>query len=135
MRLSKPDISRRGFLSGLSAALALPAVVKADSLMRCVGERMVILPSPRFVGPGLVACDGSLIDRTFFPELAAVLGNSGFGRQAPAGYARLPDLRSDFLTYGPDAPKRLCFYAAYTKTTAAAPVGTIVNILSQPITS
>lgn len=66
-------LHRRGFLSGVAAALALPAVVKADSLMKCPGVRLVLPRSARLIIPGWLACDGGEISPFEYPALAAAL--------------------------------------------------------------
>lgn len=62
--------TRRGFLIGLGALFAAPAVCHASSLMQIRGE--VMLPSmtiPAWCPPGWAPANGHLVDGFQFPEL------------------------------------------------------------------
>lgn len=78
--------TRRGFLTGVAALLAAPAVVRAGVLMPV---RSIIIPPPQvpsWCPPGWLPCDGRSISASDFPQLASVLREIG-------GF--VPDLRSN----------------------------------------
>lgn len=82
-------VSRRNFLTGLSCALAAPAVVKAEFLMPV---KKVIAPVVLNVGPTWVT---DLMRYVTIPTLADLLNPSVF-----AQYVEYNELRS-VLTFAP----------------------------------
>lgn len=65
--------SRRGFLIGLGAALAAPAVVKADSLMKIAVLRGGAYAAPVEFG-SMLLCNGAALNRVEYAELFRVIG-------------------------------------------------------------
>lgn len=85
--------SRRGFLLGIGAVLAAPAIVKAESLMKiAVLRESVDAGLLRSAWPQWLRCDGRAVSRTTYPELFKAIGSvygAGDGRTT----FNLPDLR------------------------------------------
>jgi hypothetical protein len=89
--------SRRGFLIGLGAVIAAPAIVRAESLMRIkappklvitdIGEPWVI-PAPE----GWLPCYGQQLSRSRYADLFRAIGTT-FGHGDMVTTFNLPDLR------------------------------------------
>ena len=103
--------NRRGFLIGLGASLAAPAIVKADNLMKIIVPRPTIYVPDLLLPPGFLAtfqldnkmlathvytgkewfsAAGQLLSRSAYPELYAAFGTT-FGGEGEK--FQLPDLR------------------------------------------
>jgi hypothetical protein len=81
--------SRRGFLGGLIASIAAPAVVHAANLMP-ISVFKLRHASPSSV-PGWFQCDGGLLRCDQYPELFNVIGKM-YGGDGVTTFA-VPDLR------------------------------------------
>lgn len=100
--------SRRSFLLGLGAALAAPAIVRAEVLMPV---RKLIVPDVlgNVIGPHTHAapeawlpCDGRTLSRAMYADLFKAIGThygAGDGRTT----FNLPDLTPRLVLRGPDA--------------------------------
>src|SRR5260221_9980336 len=72
--------SRRGFLTGLAALLAAPAVVRADSLMPISARHLItrigeIKPHVGAIPPGWIECNGRWLCAREYSQLGdAILG-------------------------------------------------------------
>lgn len=114
------NFNRRGFLSGLASLVAAPALVKADSLMKCAGVRMAI-PGWTLIQPGLALADGAFFQREAFPQLFDVLGSH-----------RLPDFRINCQTLNEALPSNaLAEYGIVVDDSTGCPVGSLINLRSQ----
>lgn len=109
-------IARRGFLAGMLALGASPAIVHASSIMRIAPPRIIV---PQWVSPigtiqlfagppgdesrllasiktdmGWVPCDGRTVSRSLFPYLSAAIAPMVTN---PGREFQLPDLRPKFF--------------------------------------
>lgn len=85
-------LSRRGFLLGLGAALAAPAIVRAEIIMPV---RKVVLPPPippgRSLALGWLPCDGREVSSFAYPDLFDVIGRQ-YGGSAWLKTFKVPDM-------------------------------------------
>jgi hypothetical protein len=88
------ETNRRGFLIGLGAIVAAPAIVRASSLMPV----KVLRPEPI---EAWIPCDGRLLSRTRYADLFRNIGTT-FGIGDGITTFNLPDLRGRII--GHDAP-------------------------------
>ena len=104
-------INRRSFISGIAAALAAPAIVKAEVLMPV---RTTLRPYPEISYPGWLPCDGRLISRSFYAELFAALDVMGksFGE-----FTELPAFNDGVMVK-----------ASHTPNNKLVPVGTLIGV-------
>jgi hypothetical protein len=72
------ETGRRGFLTGLTALVAAPAIIRVAPLMK------ISVPRPAFL-----ACDGALLLAHQYPDLYAAVGNAYGGTEGLT--FRLPD--------------------------------------------
>jgi hypothetical protein len=102
--------SRRGFLVGLGAVIAAPAIVRASSLMPVKAPRKLIIihnymenalivPAPP---EGWIACYGQRLSRARYAKLFQAIGNTYGGDDAAATF-NLPDLRGQSCGLAPEA--------------------------------
>jgi hypothetical protein len=75
-------------LLGLGAALAAPAIVRAESLMKLYVPRLIVAPPVDWL-----PCDGRALDRAVYHELFANVGTA-YGSGDGSTTFNIPDLRS-----------------------------------------
>lgn len=85
-------LRRRGFLLGAGLALAAPAIVRVENLMKVLD---VARPRKLLTPEGWLLCDGRLVERSLYAELFGIVGTTFGGGWSDRQFA-LPDLRAAF---------------------------------------
>jgi hypothetical protein len=124
MGIDAMQATRRGFILGVGAVFAAPAIVRASSLMPV----KVLRPEP--IEPW-IPCDGRLLSRTRYADLFRAIGTT-FGAGDTLTTFNIPDLRGRVCGEGPWPPmwefeKRIC-----TRNGLATPAGQIFDFFNPP---
>jgi hypothetical protein len=140
--------SRRGFLIGLGAVIAAPAIVRATSLMPVKAPRFADSGLNRFAGVGVEApegwlpCYGQQLSRARYADLFRTIGVT-FGDGDGFSTFNLPDLRGRAPSVIPahqvHVDGRVCELAfmaeqrIYVGGDTGLPLGTIMTCLGERV--